>query len=223
MEEKVRKKIFVFAIVFSIIFSTNSYAKQFGVKFGLIFSSIKGDLEFDKGKLGYNIGMIKYFSLMGNFDLHVEVLYTTKGAIISQVRTDETGNELGMFETVFHYNYLEIPILAKYNLPVYNSNRIGLFVGPQISFLTGAFWRIEENEDLMIKDTKVNIRNETNEVDYGIVAGLEYPFKVSQYSFFIDARYSLSLNALRASALDGWDGWDWAHHQLFSAGLGMAF
>lgn len=211
------RRLFTVAIIFFVA-PTTSMATQHGAKIGLNYSFIVGDVNYDKGKLGYNIGLIEYFRITDRINIQAEILYCTKGAIFTQVGIDIIGNELGTFDVVYHYGYLEIPALAKYSIAINGTNDLGLFIGPHISFLANAYWRITEPAQLGIEDKKYDISDRTNNIDYGLIGGLDYQFSVSKVKLFIDVRYCVSLNSVSKSV-----DWNWAHHQLFSSALGIKF
>jgi hypothetical protein len=213
-------KLFALFLFLLAVISTESYANRYGVKVGLNYSDIPGKIDFNKYKIGYCLGYINYFQITENFDIQVELQYATKGAILTLDGRTEFGEMGGTFDLVYHFAYIEIPVLVKYKIGLDNSKHVGLFLGPQFSILTSAFWDIQDPENIGIEGRKRDIRDDTNNFDYGITCGLSYPFSISKLNCFVDIRYNLSLNKLWKS--DESD-WNWAHHQLLYSAIGINF
>ena len=209
---------YVLMIIMLLTWQSSFGQTQHAFKLGLNYSDIAGQVDYDKWKLGYNIGFVEGFAISRNFEIQAEISYSTKGAISTLIWTNEFGNEMGTFDIVYSYGYIEFPVLAKYNFVAGDKNGLGLLFGPHISFLTIAHWRIAEPEKLEIVDEKHDIRENTNAMDYGVISGLDYEFSLSRIDMFVDVRYSLGLNSLSK-----FSDWSWSHHQLISSSIGIRF
>jgi len=208
------KRFFMITFVLFFVFSGKTMATKHGVKIGLNYSNTTSG---NKWKMGYNIGFVKNFEILTKIDIQAEILYSTKGSISTQQWTDEVGNDLGTFDLIFNYGYIEIPALAKYNFNFNEKNALGFFIGPHISILTNAYNRFSDPDKLGIRDKKYDIRD-TNDIDYGIIVGLDYQFSISKVNLFFDLRYSTSLNSISKSG-----NWESSHHRLISASMGLKF
>lgn len=136
----------------------------FGVKGGVNFAEINGS---DKELLGnidryttWHAGLFLQFALSDFFSIQPEALYSRRG----YERNDST----------FRFDYIEVPILAVFNL----TDNVSIHLGPQISTMVQAH---EEDKEVDLK--------RYNTFDYGVAAGFEG--RISR--FRLGARYSLGL------------------------------
>ncbi|TXK47425.1 PorT family protein [Pontibacter qinzhouensis] len=140
----------------------------FGIKGGVNFSQLRGS---DKDMLGsisghtsFHAGVFAQFAFSDAFSIQPEVLYSRRG----YERNDST----------FRFDYLNVPILAVFNV----TENISLHAGPQIGILMSGK-RGGSEIDLAPYNT----------FDYGAAAGIEA--KISWLR--LGARYFLGLTDLR--------------------------
>jgi hypothetical protein len=175
------KKLFL--LVFATIILTNAKAQiQFGVKAGLnianlsLSSDLSGSGESVKSKTDFNAGILASIPLFNSFTLQPEINYSGQGA---------KGSD-GTTTTTLNYDYINVPVLFKFN------HGSGLFAetGPQIGFLISANAKADgQSED---------IKNETSSTDFSWSFGLGY--KVSEMNLGIDIRYNLGIsNTIKSS------------------------
>ncbi|MFD2513069.1 porin family protein [Pontibacter locisalis] len=147
--------------------SASLFNSLFGVKAGLNFSSIYGDdeelLGNYSGHRSYHGGVFAQIGWKKRLAIRTELLYSRKG----YERSD----------SVFRFDYLEVPILLVVNL---NEN-IGFHLGPQINVMVSA---TEEGKEVRLMDY--------NTFDYGAAAGFEGRLN----RFIAGARYNLSFENL---------------------------
>lgn len=136
----------------------------FGIKGGVNFAEVNGS---DKNVLGntekytaWHAGLYAQFAVSDFFSLQPELLYSRKG----YERNDST----------FRFDYLELPVLAVFNL----SDNISIHLGPQIAAMVSA----------QEEDKEVDIER-FNTFDYGVAGGFEGRIN----RFRLGARYSLGL------------------------------
>jgi hypothetical protein len=95
------------------------------------------------------------------------------------------------------FKYLSLPIVGKY----YVTESISVELGPQVALLLSA--KNEEKSDFYQSNlgdelASVDISNNMNILDVGVVAGVSY---LTKTGFYIAARYDLGLtNALKKGA-----------------------
>lgn len=145
----------------------STYNSWLGVKAGVNLSDIYGS---DKDLVGntdnitsFHAGMFAQIGWSEYFALRPELVYSRKG----YERAD----------SVFRFDYLEVPILAVINI----TGHISAHVGPQISVMVSAK---EEGKEVALKNY--------NTFDYGAAAGLEGRLN----RFILGARYNLSFEEL---------------------------
>jgi len=174
------KKIILVLSITCISFSTSAQVR-FGVKAGYNLSTLiySGTVTLDgeKSKSGFNAGLYASIPFSESFSLQPEFVYSQQGADF-QNNTDKG---------TLNYDYLNIPVLIKYKLPV------GLFLetGLQIGILLSANEKSNGNtSDIMYK---------TYSPDYAWPMGLGY--EMPNKHFGIDVRYNLGLiNILRSGS-----------------------
>jgi hypothetical protein len=166
-------KIYFTLGLFFIAFLRSEAQVKIGVKTGYNLSTLQysGVLYLNnKSNLsGFNAGILVSIPLSSYFSLQPEIVYSAQG----------TNYQIANADAAYHYNYLNIPILLKYQHP------IGLFAetGVQISFPLSAKNIVAgKSEDIMSK---------TYSPDYAWVSGLGY--KVPKINLSIDIRYNLGL------------------------------
>ncbi len=198
------KKIFaVLMVTLVMTFSENAQA-QFGIKGGLSMSDVKYDISGTKGnfgsKTGMHIGMTYGFQMGDQFVIEPGLLYVQKG-----YESESDGG--GVFyptKTTTKLNYLEIPLLFKYNINIGGSrgrgpkNSIFIAAGPYTSFGVGGNYRheidtggtekwIEESGIKYGSDDSSDIKS----LDFGIQAGIGFQMASG---IIIGASYDLGLS-----------------------------
>lgn len=131
-----------------------------------------------KPGISFGVG-VRYASWRDWFSTQAEILYATRG---SNVDLD------GRTEGSFYFTYLELPVLARFRIPV-GSGAVRpklssyAIIGPSVSFLLDA--KIEDAGGTRSLD-----RNGLNEFDFGAVAGVGVTLEVTpEWALSLEARY----------------------------------
>ncbi|MBX0333907.1 PorT family protein [Pontibacter sp. HSC-14F20] len=176
------------------LFSGTGSNSGFGIKGGVNFATLRGS---DKEVLGnfsglttFHAGVYTQFSLGNVFSIQPEALYSRKGI----ERNDST----------FRFDYLEVPILAVFNI----TENVSVHFGPQVGVLMSA----------KEEDTEVGIEP-LNTFAYGIAAGAEARLSI----FRLGARYNLGLEDLRKETNQGQKINQDIKHGVFQVYLGLGF
>ncbi|MGB4704314.1 MAG: porin family protein [Candidatus Saccharicenans sp.] len=186
---------------------------HFGLKGGLSLANIKSDPPTFEGfewktKQGIAGGASLEIGLIKGFSLQPEILYVQKGAKI-------TANIEGIDITLkANIDYIEIPLLLKYNLISGGLTIPSVYAGPFIGFNRKAEFVIsapgypEERED---------IKDEIKSTEYGLVFGVGLTQKLGLFRVTLDARYDLGLSNI----YEGEDGPNYIKTRtwLFMAGI----
>lgn len=145
-----------------------------GIKGGVNFASVHGS---DKDKFGstnshtsFHAGVFAQFGFNDFFSLQPELLYTRKG----YERQD----------SVFRLDYLEVPVLAVFNI----SDNFSVHLGPQVGIMVSG----------KVEDEEIDLEP-YNTFDYGLSAGLEG----SLDRFRLGTRYVHSFGDLRKEDSSG--------------------
>lgn len=182
-----KKKIL---LIISVIISTFSFAQttpSFGVRAGVLSSGMRGDavdnfnnlLDFTNGRIttkdytGFFVGAYTNIPLADNLSLEPGVYYSMKGYEMDGELNIKGLAFLGAnAKAVLQSQYIDVPVLLKVNF-----GGLGIFAGPQVSYLT--------HSDLKItgKVLGINLLNKTmdatsqlNRWDAGITGGISYQF-----------------------------------------------
>lgn len=181
--------VFVFGFIFSIQAQTDI---KYGAKAGLNFASLSGkDVPPGAGtKTGLVIGGFMTWNFAPMFGLQPEVLYSMKGA---------TGSTQGISYT-FTVNYIEIPALLKFYIPLAPGSPIGadIYAGPDFAFNVAS--SVDQTSNGQSQTT--DIKNTTNGFDFNLMFGGGFNFNVGPTLLGVELRYSF---ATGTAANDGTD------------------
>jgi len=155
-------------LVAGISLATANAQIQFGIKAGANFATITS-APGSKTLVSFNGGALVKIPLADAFSLQPEVVYSGQGAKF------DGGSD--------HLNYINIPVLATYTLPV------GVFfkTGPQLGFLLSAKEKVDGGSD-------VDIKSALKSTDVSWAFGAGYLIPVTNVG--IDVRYNLGLTKI---------------------------
>lgn len=153
---------------------------KFGFKAGVNFSNLYNiEVDDNNMRVGFNIGVFSKIPVSKGVSLQPELLYTTKGS-----KLNYNNFVLGSGEYRFNLNYLELPVLAVFNL----SKNFNLHLGGYAAYLTNT--NITDLKDNgTINEIAVLNASDFNRWDAGLVGGLG--FDISNVT--IGARYNYGL------------------------------
>ncbi|MBS1662092.1 MAG: PorT family protein, partial [Bacteroidetes bacterium] len=153
-------------ILTGISLTTAKAQFQFGAKAGINFNTLGGsDAGAAKNLVGVNLGFYARLPLQERLSLQPEMLYSTQGADYSNASV--------------HLNYLNIPILLRYNAGA----GFGIYTGPQIGFLLSAHNKANGNS--------INMKDYYKSGDFAWAVGLNY--RIPETKLGIDARYNFGI------------------------------
>lgn len=163
-----------------------SLSPKFGIKGGVNLTNMYvKDVSDENMKVGFNGGFFAKLPVTRGFSIQPELLYTSKGA-------KETYDNfiLGEGEYRFNLNYIELPVLAVFNV----AKNFNVHVGPYVSYLAEA--NIKDLEDDGTIDEIADLdTDDFNRVDYGVAGGLGIDIS----NFTIGARYSYGFREIGKS------------------------
>ena len=190
------KKLILTLSVLTLAFSAFAQNISGGLKAGLNFAnqdiSSSGISLDTKSKLGFQAGAFLTVMFNEKMGLQPEILYSMQGSELDIDGSDGT----------FNFNYLNIPVLFRYNI----TDMINLHAGPQIGMLLSA--ELESDGDT--EDVKDSFKGS----DFGLAVGggVDLPMGLG-----FGARYTFGLSKI-ADDPDFWDG-DWSNSafQLYAS------
>lgn len=163
------------------VINTNAQKRKirYGIKAGGNISTIRGDYPDPKLKGGYQFGGFAKMKMDDKTSYQVELLYVNKGFSSDiQITSLDFRSPTVELNEIVNLNYIEIPIVVKYNL--FGGLNVG--IGPQIAYLVSA------NSDF--KGRKVKFEDTYKKIDAGLHLKLDYEFNSG---IIIDTSYTLGL------------------------------
>jgi hypothetical protein len=175
------KKIILLLSVMGISFISYSQV-EFGIKAGLNYSSLTLSTPVPGWSYHFiahfNAGIFASIPLSNKFYLQPEAVYSEQGAGASDLNTASYNTNLK-----YDYNYLNIPVLFKYQ------DVSGLFAetGPQLGLLLSAqsYFDFGQTRDL---------KSRTEAIDFSWAFGVGY--KLPKFNMGIDVRYNLGFTKI---------------------------
>ena len=152
-----------------------------GVKGGLSLASLNADntdFSYDAGLTGGIYGQIGFTPTISP---RAELLYVQKGGVIENFTS---GNE----DVAYSLNYIEIPVLAKVNVPVVRQVFPSLYLGPYIGFAVSRSITVDGDD---VPGT--NPEDRFNTTDYGLTIGTDVDFSFAGRNLVLSARYDWGL------------------------------
>ena len=193
-----KKFITIAALILGVLFifsATSVFAQYayFGVKAGVNFANVWGEdtdpvngypyygWDEKKSRIGFVGGVYSTIVLAKIFAIQPELLFTMQGAVY----------ELGDTKAILKLNYIQLPVLLKFYIPMAGNVKPNLFAGPYGSYNLSAKEKMEVAE---VEIYDVEIDEIIQKFDYGIVFGIGFDFIVfNDKQLTVDARYNLGL------------------------------
>ena len=182
-----------FSLITAFLF-TNTHAQQeyfeYGFKGGVNLSTISGDVESSiESKTSMNIGMYGLYKILPKLGIQAELLYSEQGFTNETMPTHQSIEKI---EEVLRMQYINLPVLASYNVV----EHLWIEGGIQVGYLVDAELeketvRIGDTGQVISETETIGNKNDYKDLDVGLAGGLRY--KLSQ-NFMLQARYTQSLN-----------------------------
>ena len=211
----------VLLLIFSISFAQipgnigydNNYSssKNYGFKGGINFSNIHGkDVEDTKSKTGFIAGLFYEIPRTEQFSIQPEILFSMKGW-----RFEYSDDEWDDFSYKYwgKLNYIEIPILGKFQLNNINNLKPILYFGPCFGFNVSSTYRLEW-EDYEDNDTDTGTMEDMSVFEFSLTPGAMIELN---NKFVFDFRYSIGLTNIFSDN----DGFDPVKNSAISLMLGV--
>jgi len=165
------------AALLVLIFGEKAASENFyfSLKAGINYSNIT-NVEEGKNRTGFNFGLVNNIRINDKFFLVPEfIMLSPRGVVDAPTLSTgipELDDLLGNPEyTDRKLNYLDIPVLVRYNF----AERWSISAGPQFSYLTSATdtYRSSPIEGITLK-TELDIEDAFNTIDFGAVIDVMY-------------------------------------------------
>jgi hypothetical protein len=185
-------KKLLFVLFALALFSISTQAQmQLGVKAGLNLANLSGDdISDTDARTGFAGGLFFMYQFNDMFAIQPEAYYSMKGA------TDKGSFEGYSYEAELKLDYLEIPLLLKFLIPIKDSNvRPTVFAGPSFGFNMSAKSKVEAGGQTFEQDLEY-----VASTDFGLVFGGGIGFPVGNGELGFDIRYILGLSTIDDSS-----------------------
>ncbi|MDZ7694951.1 MAG: porin family protein [Balneolaceae bacterium] len=154
------------------------------LKGGLAFSSLNNTAWESSSTPGFVFGLSLGFPLTDAFMVQPEILYIEKG---SRETVQETGTEFNLT-----LDYVEVPVLAKYQLLDSGTIRPNIYAGPYAAFLIENHSDIEQpNSSEFSPDQLVQ---QAKDSEFGAILGAGADLHFTFNTMSVDLRYSTGLS-----------------------------
>jgi hypothetical protein len=222
-----RRIISLFALAVPILFlaAAPAFAQQedkdsplrFGIKLGLNISDFSGDDDIEgwgellDWKAGFCGGLFMSYEVNEWFTLQPELYYSMKGMKMG----------LGILDlsVAWSIDYIDIPVLAVFELPLESSLEPYVFAGPSVGFKV----RSEMSASALGEEESVDLDEYTNSVDFSLVVGAGIEFDIAGQEFSFDFRWIPGLVGVFKDEVPWTDDTPNMRNDTFSFLLGYAF
>jgi hypothetical protein len=188
------KKVLLVSMI--LLLSVSIAFSQFGIKGGINLADVRGsDVVKDnmKTRLGLVGGISYRINLIAGISLQPEVLYVQKGVVY-----EATSNPMANYsETQKQTNkgdYLDIPVLLKYNLPIPQFSPY-IEAGASYGILLSAKQKYELTTNIpghTSASDEVDIKNSVTKADLSFIVGVGFDITILE----LDARFVFGMNRL---------------------------
>ena len=165
-------------------------ANRFGFTAGINSATFAGEnLNNESGHTGFRIGGLLVFPMTPNFAIQPELIYTMKGS------EEDAG---GGSTAAFKQNYVEVPLLGRYEFTTTSQFKPLFYVGPSVSYSVscGISGVSPGTSDLSCDDLAQQGGGHFYKVDLGLVLGGGVAFEAAGHLFSVTARYDHGFNKI---------------------------
>lgn len=236
------KRIKWILMLFLVTMTVTSFAQSSSGKFTLgVFGGLNipklsggGGNELSSGyssRFGAAFGLTSNLELNSKLSLRVDLLYSSEGGKRDGFQALDAASMGGPAGTYFYatfnnesiLNYLELPVLLKYSIPVESSKfyvNLGAFAG----YLLNATQKTSgssvvyadkgqtipvsinplTNQPIAVSfDANTDIVSNINRMNYGLTGGFGYAMPVGRSQLILDVRGAYGLNYIQKDAANG--------------------
>ena len=188
---KTNKMIRIAVILLTIVPFMARAQVSFGTRQGITISTLSkpGDLyDNDQLTVSYTGGVFASIPLVKNLAVQPEINYIRKG------RCSENNISGTSQETTCKYNYLQVPVLARYSssLSGYPKSSIFFNAGPYAAVLLKSERNLSNGNELPASQ----VTETDKSPDLGLILGGGITFPVNKFKFQVDLRYDMGLSKL---------------------------
>ena len=150
-----KTKLSLVVVLLAIASLAGAQNFSFNVKGGLNLSNLSGDVEDNKVKPGFHIGVGADYNFAPNMAIQSALLYSAKGA-----KADLEGIDITL-----NANYLQLPVHFAYKIDAAPGTKVVLHAGPYIAYGVGG--------EIKGKESGVTVAIDTFDGDIGLMKRLD--------------------------------------------------
>lgn len=183
---------------------------KFGIKGGINLSNLHADdVDDEHMKVGANFGVYAKLPITTGFSIQPEVLYSMKGAQLNY-----NNALMGSGKYRFNLNYVEVPVLAVFNV----AKNFNIHAGGYAAYLASVKVKDVDNEGNVNHVDELN-KDNFQTFDYGLIGGIG--FDISNVT--LGARYNYGLKEIGKSGTFAGEVANNAKNSAVSIYVGFAF
>lgn len=169
-----------------------------GIKAGISYSKVTNDNVGDSDhKMGVAAGISISYDLLPGITLQPELLYVQQGGRWD-INILDGGTIVGNGELTWKLNYLQVPVLARVNLPVVGAFLPTLIAGPALSIKTASTYETEQGGSLVSSGDLDDLAS----TDLSLIVGVGFKVGAGPAGIVVDARYNLGSTNLNDTDAD---------------------
>jgi len=209
----------------------------FGVKGGLSIPELGGgntpQSKGYKSRTGPDFGIFAYRNISDHFALQVELEYVSQGGIKKGVQEIDASMLTGLplptgtplfanYKTEAIMNYLELPLLAKYTIPIFKTHEFYIVAGPNFGYLVNAKTKTKGTSQLFFDqaetqpveiggqplpaqdfNAETDIKNDLKKMNIGITGGIGISRKYGPGHLILNLRGSYGFTNVQKDPING--------------------
>jgi len=137
------------------------------------------------------------YDLAPGFSLQPELLYVQQGAKNEYEEMNEMGELIGSGDYIMDLDYIQIPVLAKVDLPVAGSVLPSIIAGPAIAFKINAEGTYEGSTGDVSADLE-----DVNSTNLSLIVGLGLKLGAGPAGVNVEVRYNYGLSKIYDGPID---------------------
>jgi Outer membrane protein beta-barrel domain len=188
--------------VFCFGIEASAQLPHFGAKVGVNLANIYGpdassNFPDKKMKPGLVVGGYMTYDIIPLLSIQPEVLFSMKG-------TKATGVSPQPYDYTQSYNYIEVPVLLKLNIPLgpVATFKPSIFAGPDFAFNVASSEKFS-GQYVQGGSATVDTKNATKSFDFNVAVGAGAGFDVGPTNLGLELRYTFGTGTLSKQVLIG--------------------
>ncbi len=181
-----------------VVLAEPEHGVSFGAFGGANLANLQATNNPDTPRTGLGLGVNAEFPVAPHFFLQPELGYLQKG----EGTSFQTLNALGLSEETFHYDTIELSLLAKFKYGV-SDMKLELFAGPTFGFAINRQATSTTTASPPVTSSQ-DLSSQLNSLDYGFEFGLGGEYKVVDgVAIYIEGRYLFGLANINNASSSG--------------------